>query len=125
VLALCAWPWVTGTAAGRHHLRGLAAAILISLRLIGVFDVRFKALRLDRQRNLRLRQTVHHIATKLEKVARIDDVFESIHQFAPAVAASACRGHKSARSRSSIARGLLRTVLRGPLLAGSGNTAGG
>jgi len=71
----------------------LLAAVLVSLRLLGVFDVRVKALRLDRQRNMQLRQTVHHIATKLEKVARIDDVFESIHQFAPAVAASACRGH--------------------------------
>ena len=71
----------------------LLAAVLVSLRLIGVFDVRFKALRLDRQRNIALRERVQHIATKLEKVARIDDVFESIHQFAPAVAANACRGH--------------------------------
>src|SRR6266446_5036672 len=56
-------------------------AVLASLRLIGVFDVRFKALRLDRQRNMALRERVQRIAMKLEKVARIDDVFEYIHQF--------------------------------------------
>jgi hypothetical protein len=72
---------------------------LIALRLLGVFDMtRFNGLRLERRRNSELRATVNQLATKLQNVARIDDVFESIHQLAPAVAATAVRARIGAIS---------------------------
>jgi len=69
----------------------LFAAAIIALRLLGVFDLRLERMRAERQRNFKLRAMVSHIRTMLQRVARLDEVFDSIHQLAPALSAIAVR----------------------------------
>ncbi len=67
----------------------LLGAGISALRLVGFFEVPLKALRTERRRNLELRATMRGIKHQLQHVPTLDDVIDSLHQFAPAVSASA------------------------------------
>jgi UDP-GlcNAc:undecaprenyl-phosphate/decaprenyl-phosphate GlcNAc-1-phosphate transferase len=66
----------------------LLGAGVSALRLLGFFAVPLKALRAERRRNLELRATMRGIKHQLQHVPTLDDLIESLHQFAPAVSAS-------------------------------------
>jgi UDP-GlcNAc:undecaprenyl-phosphate GlcNAc-1-phosphate transferase len=67
------------------------AVAVATFRMLGPFDLRIDVVRSERRRNAELRASVTKLTTRLERVHRIDEVFDSIHQLAPAVAASAVR----------------------------------
>ena len=69
----------------------LLAVAVATFHVLGPFDLRIDAVRSDRRRNAELRASVIRLTARLQHVDRIDEVFDSIHQLAPAVAASAVR----------------------------------
>jgi len=105
------WPWVMGQPHGRHHLRGLAGRCPDLLRLIrGCSHAVQGPPPRSGSETWRSGRRSTTSRRSWRRLARIDDVFESIHQFAPAVAASACRGHMATVSFRTSARGVLPTA---------------